>query len=94
MIPKVKHPTSIVQYRPISLCNTLYKIITKILVHRIKPLLHNIISPEQSDFLTKRRAFDNAIIVKEIINRVKCKKRKYADFLLKLDLEKAFDKTE
>lgn len=75
LIPKTKQPSQITQYRPISLCNTLYKLITKIIVKQIKPLLMTIISPEQSTFLPNRRASDNAIIVQEIMHYFKNKKR-------------------
>ena len=43
LIPKVAKPESIHQFRPIGLCNTLYKTLTKILVLRLKPLLSNLV---------------------------------------------------
>lgn len=94
LIPKYSYPSSITQYRPIGFCNTPYKIITKIIINRIKPLLPKLISPERFAFLKERRASDNAIIVEEILNYFKKKKVKQAHFLLKLDLEKAFDQME
>lgn len=45
LIPKVENPANIKQFRPISLCDVSYKIITKLVVGRIKPLLDNIICP-------------------------------------------------
>jgi len=45
LISKVDHPISTAQFRPISLCNTLYKIIAKILVNRMRPILEKIIDP-------------------------------------------------
>jgi len=45
LIPKVANPTTTVQFRPISLCNRIYKIIAKILVNRMRPLLVNLIDP-------------------------------------------------
>lgn len=71
LTPKVQHPTSITQYRPISLCNTFYKLITKIIINHIKPLLLSLISPEQSVFLKNRKASDNAIIVQEIMHHLR-----------------------
>ena len=45
LIPKCKNPESLYNYRPISLCNTIYKVVTKIIVNRIRPFLADIVSP-------------------------------------------------
>ena len=63
LIPKMAGPESLGNYGPISLCNTVYKIVTKILVARIRPLLDNLVSPLQSAFVPGRRSVDNAIVV-------------------------------
>lgn len=47
LVPKVENPHSMVQFRPISLCCTLYKVISKILVSRLRTILPNLISPNQ-----------------------------------------------
>lgn len=44
LIPKIKDPTHISEFRPISLCNVIYKMITKVLVNRLKTFLDQIIS--------------------------------------------------
>ncbi|GLT38672.1 hypothetical protein SLA2020_129040 [Shorea laevis] len=54
LIPKVKSPETIQQFCPIRLCNTLYKVISKILVLRIKPWMDQLISPCQSSFIPGR----------------------------------------
>jgi hypothetical protein len=54
LIPKVDCPKHFKDFRPISLCNTLYKLVTKILVNRLRPMLDSIIGPFQSSFLPGR----------------------------------------
>ena len=62
LVPKQPGPEIVSQYRPIILCNTVYKIISKILVQRLRPLLPSVISPMQATFLEGRRGLDNVII--------------------------------
>lgn len=50
LIPKIKHLSTIQQFRPISLCNTLYKLIIKIIVNHLKPIVTKIIGPTQTSF--------------------------------------------
>ena len=63
LIPKVAHPENITQFRLISLCNTLYKLLSRILVQRLKPYIAEIINPCQAGFVPGRRTSDNIILV-------------------------------
>ena len=55
LIPKQLGPESINHYRPISLCNTIYKIVTKILVNRLKHLMPTLVSLPNSIHIWKTR---------------------------------------
>lgn len=81
-------------FRPIGLCNTQYKIITKIIANRIKPFLQSLIGETQASFLYKRRFSDNAIIVQEYINHFRKMKGLTPHMILKIDLEKVVDRLE
>ncbi|KAL0012214.1 hypothetical protein SO802_007322 [Lithocarpus litseifolius] len=94
LTPKVQGPETIGSYRPISLCNSIYKIISKVLVGRICPYLDKIISPCQAAFVLGRRGVDNAIIVQEVIHTTGKTRGKVGYMTLKIDLEKAYDKLE
>ena len=75
-IPKIQGLETLGNYRPISLCNTIYKVVTKIIVARLRPHLEKIISPLQTAFVPGRKGIDNAIIVQEIIHTLSKKKKK------------------
>ena len=94
LIPKVDQPHTTAQFRPISLCTTLYKIISKILANRLRPLLNKILSPFQSAFIPGRSIHDNILINHEIMHKFKMLKGKATWIDLKLDMEKAYDRWE
>ena len=62
LIQKCKTPESLNNYRPISLCNSVYKIVSKILVERIRPYLNKLVSPIQSAFVPGRKGIDNVLV--------------------------------
>uniref|UniRef100_A0A803QIS8 Reverse transcriptase domain-containing protein n=1 Tax=Cannabis sativa TaxID=3483 RepID=A0A803QIS8_CANSA len=95
LIPKVKKPVSLKDYRPISLCTTIYKIISKVLANRLKVILGPLISPNQSAFLKGRLISDNILMAQEILHSINNKKQGRESWMaVKLDMAKAFDRVE
>lgn len=91
LIPKCKSPESLNNYRSINLCNTVYKLVTKIIVGRIRQLLPSLVSPLQTAFVPSKNGVDNAIIVQELVHSMSRKKGTEATMAIKIDLEKAYD---
>ena len=81
-------------FRPISLCNVIYKVIAKSLANRLKPHLPNYIHPSQQAFIQGRRISNNIIIAQEIAHFFSLFSFRSHDFMLKIDLAKAFDRLE
>ncbi|KAL0864587.1 hypothetical protein Bca101_043705 [Brassica carinata] len=94
LIPKIENPSTIKDYRPISLANVAYKIISKILAERMKPWLNEIITENQSAFIPGRLITDNVLIAHELMHSLNTKNLKHKFMALKLDIAKAFDKVE
>lgn len=81
-------------FRPIGLCNTIYKLMIKIITTRLRPIMGNLVSPLQSSFIKGRGIEDNVIVVKEMAHIFHKAKKGKNIMALKLDLSKAYDSLE
>lgn len=90
LVPKVDNPSNINQFRPISCCNVMYKIISKIIANRINLVLDGIVGKEQVAFVRNRKMVDNIRLVQELLRKY-ARKRISPRCMLKLDLFKAYD---
>jgi hypothetical protein len=71
LIPKDDNPISMKDYRPIALCNVLYKIMVKFIANILSGILPEIISPTQTDFIPRRSITNNVVIAFETIHHIK-----------------------
>ena len=94
LIPKCTSPESLSNFRLISLCNTIYKVVTKIIVGRIRPLLDKLILPNQTAFVLGRRGLDNVVVAQEFIHSLDKNMGRVGFMAIKVDLVKAYDRLE
>eukprot|EP00253_Pinus_taeda_P004501 PITA_04501 len=90
LIPKQDNAQTQKRYRPIALCNVVYKIISKVVANKLRPLLPTLVSGEQSGYVEGRQILDNIIQAHEVVHSLTSKRK--AGMIMQLDIAKAYDK--
>lgn len=95
LIPKITSAKTMADYRPIALCHVFFKIISKMLSIRLKPVLQIVISKNQSAFTSRRAISDNVLITHEVLQYLKTSQaQKRCTMAVKTDMSKAYDRVE
>ena len=95
LISKVEKPKKVNEFRPISLCNVIYRIVAKTIANRLKSVLHNVIDLFQSALIPNRLIIDNIIVGYECLHKIRHNKgKKRGRVALKLDISKTYDRVE
>lgn len=92
LILKINHPELVTHFRPIGLCNAVYKLATKMIANRLKRIMPVIITPTQCSFIPRRNGSNNIIVAQEIIHKMQHATSNKGYMAIKLDLEKAYDR--
>ncbi|KAK8583660.1 hypothetical protein V6N12_067922 [Hibiscus sabdariffa] len=95
LIPKQTTPSQVNHFRPISLYNFSYKVISKIMTNRLKKILPKIIHEMQFAFVNGSLIHDNIVFAHEAFHVMKRKRKRVESVMaLKISLEKAYDKVD
>lgn len=89
LIPKVKSPTHVSDYRPISCCSVIYKCITKLLCEKLRLVLPSLVSETQGAFVSGRSILHNILLCQDIV-RIYKGSQKQKCCMMKIDLQKAY----
>lgn len=89
LVPKIVSHHQLVHYRPISMINSMYKVVSKLLANRLSTVLQKVISPTQSGFLPHRNIMEGVLVANELVDEVK--RSSSSCIIFKADIEKAFD---
>ena len=89
LVPKKTRAEDLKDFRPISLVNSLYKLISKVLANRIKKVMSQLVNKAKNAFVEGRQILDASLIANEIIDSMT--KKKVTGMLCKLHIEKAYD---
>ncbi|KAL3682038.1 hypothetical protein R1sor_000060 [Riccia sorocarpa] len=92
LIPKDGNRELIKNWRPLTLLNTGYKLVSKIMANRLKDLLPSLVEPQQKGFIQGRKIADS------VLNFIMCQEwaeqSEQASLFIKLDFEKAYDRVD
>lgn len=95
MIPKTQKLRKVTDFRLISLCNVIYRIVVKSIANMLKQIMSKIISPTQSVFIPNRLITDNIIVGYECLHKLRHNRGKRNNLVaLKLDISKAYNRLE
>jgi exonuclease III len=92
LIPKVRPPLGLSDFRPISLLGCLYKLVAKVLAARLGKVMDSLINSTQSAFIKGRNLVDGVVVVNEVVDVAKKSGRECMIF--KVDFEKAYDSVD
>ena len=92
LIPKVDHVEVVNHFRPIDLCNVIYKVIIKTLANRLKMIMPSIITPTQCGFIPNCNSSNDIIVAQEILYKMRHSSGNKGFMAIKLDLQKAYDR--
>lgn len=90
LIPKQKEVKRIQQYRLICSLNVSFNIFTKVLANRLTKVVDTVVNPSQTTFLLGRNILERVMVLHETVHELHHKKKD--GLILKLDLEKSYDK--
>lgn len=95
LIPKKHNADTVSDFQHISLCNILYKFVSKTITNRLKPFMHSILSSNQIAFILGRLIIDNIMVAHELLYSLKKNKKGKVDKMpVKLDISKVYDRVE
>ena len=95
LVPKIANLELVPKFCPISLCNVLYKIYSKVLANRLKKFLPSLIIEHQSAFAKERLISDNIMVAFDTLHHMKHHNSgKHGFIAIKLDMSKAYNRVE
>lgn len=93
IVPKEEKPSSFAKVRLISLCSVSYKVVSKIIVNRLNPILAKVVSKEQGAFIRGYNIHENITVAQEMLHSINSKLQ-CSNVMIKVDMSKTYDRLE